>query len=198
MANTPASSSISTSQIESEVVRLHEQFATNLFRYAASIAEDDDLAHDAVQETFLRYFVQRQYGREIGNPRAWLYQVMRNYLRDRMSAASIKREVGGENLDRLPADDHNPEAMIQQSQTAREIAESLSERELECLQLRTEGLSYEEIGEAMDVRIGTVGALLSRAHEKIRRQTGEGGDAELGVARAIFRLVDQGRLCTQT
>jgi RNA polymerase sigma factor (sigma-70 family) len=98
----------------------------------------------------------------------------------------------------MAADDQNPEALIEQSQTAREIAESLSERELECLQLRTEGLSYEEIGEAMDVRIGTVGAMLSRAHEKIRRHAGEGGDAELGVARAIFRLVDRSKLCTQT
>jgi DNA-directed RNA polymerase specialized sigma24 family protein len=87
--------------------------------------------------------------------------------------------------------------MIEQSQTAREIAACLSERELECLQLRTEGLSYEEIGEAMAVRIGTVGAMLSRAHEKIRRRATVDGEAEIGVARAVFHLVNLGRLCTQ-
>src|SRR5260370_10737212 len=106
MATAPATAGSSASEIEGEVVTLHEQFAENLFRYAASISDDNDLAHDAVQETFLRYFVQRQYGRQIGNPRAWLYQVLRNYLRDRMSAASTKREVAGENLDRLAAQNH--------------------------------------------------------------------------------------------
>jgi RNA polymerase sigma-70 factor (ECF subfamily) len=187
-----------TSQLELEIVRLHEQYSENLFRYANSIAEDDDLARDAVQETFLRYFIQRQYGREIANPRAWLYQVLRNYLRDRMSAAFTKREVAGENLDRVVSNGHDPEALVERSQTAQEIAACLSDRELECLQLRTEGLSYEEIGVVMDVRIGTVGAMLSRAHEKIRRRVVVDGDPELGLARAIYHLVNEGRLCTQT
>jgi RNA polymerase sigma-70 factor (ECF subfamily) len=198
MATSSAAAAPATSPIEGEVVRLHEEFASKLLSYANSIADDDDLAHDAVQETFLRYFIQRQYGREIANPRAWLYQVLRNYLRDRMSAASTKREVPGENLDRMAGDGHDPEALVERSQTAREIANSLSDRELECLQLRTEGLSYEEIGVAMDVRIGTVGAMLSRAHEKIRRRAFVGGDPELSLARAIYHLVDQDRLCTQT
>jgi RNA polymerase sigma-70 factor (ECF subfamily) len=197
MAETPASVA-ATTHLETEVVSLHEQFADSLFRYASSIADDDDLAHDAVQETFLRYFIQRQYGREIANPRAWLYQVLRNYLRDRMGSASSKREVPGENLDRVAAEGHDPEALVERSQIAREIAACLSDRELECLQLRTEGLSYEEIGVAMEVRIGTVGAMLNRAHEKIRRRALVDGDPELGLARAIYHLVNEGRLCTQT
>jgi RNA polymerase sigma-70 factor (ECF subfamily) len=196
MAESSVSMAAATLQLEGEVVCLHEQFADNLLRYASSIADSDDLANDAVQETFLRYFIQRQYGREISNPRAWLYQVLRNYLRDRAAAASTKREVPGENLDRLAADGNDPETLVERSQTAREIAACLSDRELECLQLRTEGLSYEEIGIAMEVRIGTVGAMLNRAHEKIRRRAFVDGDPELGLARAICHLVNEGRLIT--
>jgi RNA polymerase sigma-70 factor (ECF subfamily) len=198
MSALPTTGSAPDSQIEAEVVRLHEQFAAHLFRYASSVSDSEDLAKDAVQEVFLRYFVQRQYGREIGNPRAWLFQVLRNFLRDRMSSAAATREVAGENLDHMACDSHNPEALVKRSQTAREIAGSLSDRELECLQLRTEGLSYEEIGVAMAVRIGTVGAMLSRVHEKIRRRVVVDGDPELDLARAIFHLADQGGPCTQT
>jgi RNA polymerase sigma-70 factor (ECF subfamily) len=197
MALVPAAASTTNAQLESEVVHLHEQYSASLLRYAQSIAESDELARDAVQETFLRYFVQRQYGREIVNQRAWLYQVLRNYLRDRMGAASASREVPGENLDRLASKDHDPEALVDQQQRAREIANCLSDRELECLQLRNEGLSYEEIGTAMDVRIGTVGAMLSRVHEKIRRRASKDGDPEFEVVRAIHRLMNEDGLCTQ-
>ena len=186
-----------SSPIEAEVVGLHEQFAAHLFRYAHSVTDDEDLARDAVQETFLRYFIQRQYGRTIENARAWLYQVMRNYIRDRMNAPAAKREVGGENLDSVISEAHTPEALVEHSQTAQQLAACLSDRELECLQLRTEGLSYEEIGVAMDVRIGTVGAMLSRAHEKIRRRA-FAGELHLNLARAIYHLVHEGRQCTQT
>src|SRR5215471_5163031 len=136
MVPNPVAAPVPESPLEAEVVQLHQEFADNLFRYATSLSDSEDLANDAVQEVFLRYFVQRQYGREISNPRAWLYQVLRNFLRDRMSSAAVKREVPGENLDRLACETHNPQALVERSETAREISECLSIRELECLQLR--------------------------------------------------------------
>jgi RNA polymerase sigma-70 factor (ECF subfamily) len=194
MASGPAPGGSTHPEIESEVVQAHEFHAAGLLRYALSIA-DHDAAHDAVQEAFLRYFVERRYGREIGNPRAWLYQVLRNYLHDRMTAAWTQREVPGENMERVADHGHDPEALVGQSQMAREIAACLSDRELECLQLRTEGLSYEEIGSAMDLRTGTVGALLSRAHEKIRRRASVDGETELRLAGAVYSLVHEGSVC---
>jgi DNA-directed RNA polymerase specialized sigma24 family protein len=82
-------------------------------------------------------------------------------------------------------------------QAAQRIAESLSERELECLRLRTEGLSYGEIGVAMQVRTGTVGALLARAHEKIRRLADADGSGSM-VAAAVFQLIEERSVCTQS
>jgi DNA-directed RNA polymerase specialized sigma24 family protein len=45
----------------------------------------------------------------------------------------------------------------------------LAPREFECLRLRTEGLDYIEIAAAMSIRPGTVGALLHRVGQKMRR-----------------------------
>ncbi|HTS64694.1 MAG TPA: RNA polymerase sigma factor [Candidatus Acidoferrales bacterium] len=181
--------------IEREVVLLYEQHALVLLRYASSIADSGESARDAVQEAFLRYFVERRYGREILNPRAWLYQVLRNYLCDRMNTAAAQREVPAVNLDHVPDEKSDPEAMAAKCQTARAIAASLSHRELECLQLRTEGLSYEEIGSAMAVRIGTVGALLARAHDKIRRRAELVGDQDLSLAGAVYQLLYNEKMC---
>jgi RNA polymerase sigma-70 factor (ECF subfamily) len=183
---------------ESEVVQLHEQHSASLFRYASSLADCPETARDAVQEAFLRFFVERSYGREIANPRAWLYQVLRNYISDRTNAASSQREVGGENVDAMVDGGQNPETLAQRSQIAREIAASLSARELECLQLRTEGLSYSEIGIALDLRTGTVGALLSRVHEKIRRRAGDDSSQAQALAEALNHLVRGGEICTQS
>jgi DNA-directed RNA polymerase specialized sigma24 family protein len=55
---------------------------------------------------------------------------------------------------------------------ARDLARALAPRELECVRLRAEGLSYDEIAEVLDLRQGTVGATLARAHKKVRRALG--------------------------
>ena len=141
-----------------------------------------------MQEAFLRYFIESSYGRDIKNPRAWLYQVLRNDLTDRINSASAKREVAAEHIDQVPSDGHDPEMSVERSQTAREFAASLSGRELECLRLRTEGLSYEEIGFAMGVRTGTVGALLARGPEKIRKRAESRGGPDLHLAAAVCYL----------
>ena len=67
-------------QLEQELVGLYREHASELSRYAASFSQSRDGAREAVQEIFLRYFIERRYGRQIENPRAWLYHVVRNYF----------------------------------------------------------------------------------------------------------------------
>ena len=178
------------SQIEQEIVRLYEEQASALSRYAASFAQNQDGARDAVQEVFLRYFVERRYGRQIENPRAWLYHVLRNYLLDRHRTVT-QREVISENLDQMPAALQSPERMMHRSEMARELVSVLSEREFDCLRLRAEGLGYAEIAEVLGIRIGTVGALLARAQKKIRRSAKADNSTTLGAAEAIHILFDK-------
>src|SRR5579862_5833641 len=99
----PSQSAVSSpADLELEVGRLHEECSAELMAYAVSIMRRQDLAHDAVQEAFLRYFVERNYGRVVEHPRAWLYRVVRNYLLDRMDTAAMKHEVGQDEAVDLP------------------------------------------------------------------------------------------------
>jgi len=183
-------STASSPQLEREVVGAYQQYSPQLSRYAASLAQDSDAARDAVQEVFLRYFVERRYGREIANPRAWLYHVLRNYLLDQHRSVT-NREVIAEDLDHMPGSQQNPERLLQRSEVARELQAALSAREFECLRLRTEGLDYAEIAEVMGIRSGTVGALLARAQKKIRRSAEGDCSSPLSAAEAVRSLFEK-------
>jgi RNA polymerase sigma-70 factor (ECF subfamily) len=183
------------SELEREVSEVYREHAAGLLRYARTIARDTDEARDAVQETFLRFCMERRYGRVVESPRAWLFQVLRNHLLTKWGSAAESREVVSEALDTLPDDRVDPEAMARRKQRAREIRERLTARELECLRLRAEGLSYAEIGEQLEIQKGTVGALLARVTEKLRWPPGRNGTIGLGTAEAVHCLFLGGSTC---
>lgn len=155
------------------------------------MAPNQEEANDAVQEAYLRYFIQRRYGREIDNPRAWLYQVLHNYLLDRLKSIAGKLEVASEKLEGIADPSQNPERLMQCRELATEIASALTGRELHCLRLRAGGFCYEEIADAMDVRLGTVGALLARVHQKLRPSRLQW--MTMGLADAVCSFLAEGR-----
>jgi DNA-directed RNA polymerase specialized sigma24 family protein len=69
--------------------------------------------------------------------------------------------------------------MDQVTELLRDLAQmGLSPREIEAIRLRTEGLRYEEIASVLGLQAGTVGALLARAHGKIRKAIGDGASKD--------------------
>lgn len=177
--------------LEQEVAGLHQQYGAALLRFAAGLAGCPELAQDALQEVFLRYFIERRYGREIPFPRAWLYEVLRNYLLDRLKAFPAGRQVDPACLESLAAPRGNPEEALESSEAAARIARALSPRELDCLRLRARGLSYNEVAATMDIRPGTVGALLARVQRKLRTTSdafpGKGPSVPAGAIRYLLQ-----------
>lgn len=155
-------------ELEAELTELYHRHSAELLRYAETLTRTSDEARDSVQEVFLRYFIERRYGREIESSRGWLFQALRYHCLDRLKSVAGQREVSKDDLDRVPDRRHDPEALLQRRELATEIASKLSERELDCLRLRALGLRYTEVAQAMGVRSGTVGALLARVNQKLR------------------------------
>ena len=154
--------------LEQEVAELYARQAAGLTRYAATLAQDRDAARDAVQEAFFRYFLCRSAGQAIVSSKAWLFRVVRNYVFDQRKAASRNTE-DLESLRNLTS----PETAAVTGGLA-DLLDGLpriglSPREIECLRLRMEDLRYQEIAGVMGLEAGTVGALLARAHNKIRK-----------------------------
>ncbi len=154
--------------LELEIAELYTRHSPGLKRFAEAIAAREEIQNDAVQETFLRYMVERRCGRSIANPKAWLFQTLRNFLLDRLKKASCRNEVTMGAVEALfPAVDADDP--VERRQAAQAVASALTAREMECLTLRAQGMSYEEIGAALRIRPGTVGALLTRVHRKLGR-----------------------------
>ena len=158
-----------TAGIEQEIVDLYEREAGGVLRYAGALARNRETAHDALQEAFFRFFLCRSAGQQIQSPKGWLFRVAHNYVLDQKKAGS-RNEVGMESLRNVPSPAHHPEAGGPVSDLLQGLLEiGLSPREIECIRLRTEDLRYEEIAVVLGLRTGTVGALLARAHGKIRQ-----------------------------
>ena len=168
-------SSAQTVELEREVDAIYQAYSAGLLSYAVSITRQEDGALDAVQEVFLRYFVERSYGRQIESPRGWLYRVLRNYVLDHLGSAVLRREILTRDLEEAPDLTLGIEATILRAQMARQITFQFTDRELECLRLRAGGLSYEEIGGILGIRPGTVSSLLTRVHKKLRGERVQGG-----------------------
>lgn len=164
----PETPSSCADEIEREVVRLYNELSEGLFRYAFVLVANREAAQDALQEVFLRYFVARNTNCVIERPRAWLFQVLRNHLLDELRASAKRKEVDIDQLRNCPDKRQDPESYYRLALMVRCVRELLTPRELECFRLRADGLRYDEIAEVLDVRPGTVGALLARAQKKLR------------------------------
>lgn len=174
-----------TAGIEQEIVDLYEREAGGILRYAGALAHNQETAHDALQEAFFRFFLCRSAGQQIRSPKGWLFRVAHNYVLDQKKAGS-RNEVGMESLRNVACPAHHPEADGPVSDLLRGLPEiGLSPREIECVRLRTEDLRYEEIAGVLGLRPGTVGALLARAHGKIRKAVGDGVHKNRDCALAV-------------
>jgi len=163
----------SESALERAAVDLYQGHFEGLFRFAMTITRDRALAEDAIQDSFLRYFVACREGQAIRSPVAWLYRVLRNrLLDDRRRVSPDSLAVAGEGAVQADAAE-GPATFFQREDIPRGLRASLSGRELECLQLRLEGLNYQEIAATLRIRPGTVGALLARALKKTRAILGQ-------------------------
>ena len=160
--------------IEHEIVDLYEREAGGLLRYARALAANPEMAHDALQEAFFRLFLCRSAGQRIRSPKGWLFRVARNYLLDQKKAGS-RNEVGMESLRNVAGPAEGTDAGGRASELLQGLRQmGLSPREMECVRLRIEDLRYDEIAGVLGLSAGTVGALLARAHGKIRKAVGKG------------------------
>jgi RNA polymerase sigma-70 factor (ECF subfamily) len=152
------------------VLEAYKRYAGGLSEIAMALARNRALAQDVLQETFLRYFLTRMHGEVIANERAWLDRVMRDLILDWKRSAEVQAGVAledaGSATGETPEDRESGNHGLTRALTAMRF---LAPREQECIQLRAQGLAYQEIASAMQVDIGTVGALLNRAIGKLRR-----------------------------
>jgi RNA polymerase sigma-70 factor (ECF subfamily) len=142
-----------------ELERVYRERYGRFHRVARALRGDDELAADAVQETFARAIRSRWSFRGEASLETWLWRLLVNVCRD---AARHTPDV--------PLGDHDPAAPQADDLTEiRAAVAALPERQRLVLFLRHYAdLDYAGIAAVAGIERGTVAAALNHAHTNLR------------------------------
>jgi RNA polymerase sigma-70 factor (ECF subfamily) len=168
--------------------RLVEDRHGDIYALLYRLTEDPEEARDLTQETFLQAFRNIAGFRGEADLRTWLYRIAVNQARNRWRWWKRRRRDRTVSLDAPTSDEGGPalsaglaqegasdpeeQALARERERALLAALStLSRPYREVIVLRDiEGLSYEEVAQALDMNIGTVKSRLSRGRDELRRR----------------------------
>jgi RNA polymerase sigma-70 factor (ECF subfamily) len=146
----------------------HRVFGVAL-RMLGSAAEAEEVA----QEAFVR--AHRALGDFRGDAKlsTWLYAITSRLCLNRLASGERRRaRQGEETLLRLADSTPRPDAALERNELeaalGRAIAELPEDRRIVVVLRDLEGLSYEEIAQALDLELGTVRSRLHRARADLR------------------------------
>jgi RNA polymerase sigma-70 factor (ECF subfamily) len=154
----------------SELVRTHAQGVLNV---VYRMCGDMQVAEDATQETFIQAWLRLQSYRPQASLRNWLYRIAVNTAIDMLRKE--KRILPGtvEDLN-LTDSGPGPETLVANSERTDIVQKAvlaLPDASRAVLVLREfEGLSYQEIAEALDIPVGTVMSRLNYARKLLREK----------------------------
>ena len=162
---------------------LVEKYQRKLSRLLSRFIRDQSEVEDVTQEAFIKAYRALPAFRGDSAFYTWLYRIgintAKNYLMAMGRRAPTSTEVGAEEAEGFEEgeqlrDINTPESVLLSNEIAETVnstIEQLPEELRRAIQMREiEGMSYEDIAQAMDCPIGTVRSRIFRAREAIAEQ----------------------------
>jgi RNA polymerase sigma-70 factor (ECF subfamily) len=162
---------------------LVEKYQRKLARLLSRFIRDPAEVEDVTQEAFIKAYRALPAFRGDSAFYTWLYRIgintAKNYLMAMGRRAPTSTEVEAEEAEGFEEgeqlrDINTPESLLlsnEIAQTVNSTIEKLPEELRKAIQMRElEGMSYEDIAQAMDCPIGTVRSRIFRAREAIAEQ----------------------------
>ena len=163
------------------------KYQRRITRLISRMVRDADLVDDIAQETFIRAYRALPNFRGESAFYTWLYRIAVNTAKKSLmdlkrnplvtESALASRDDDGDETSRVEnelSDGETPEALLASKEIAQAVnaaVEALSDELRQAITLREiEGLSYEEIADAMNCPIGTVRSRIFRAREAIAQR----------------------------
>jgi RNA polymerase sigma-70 factor (ECF subfamily) len=153
---------------------LFDREQTPLRRYLSVLGVDPETARDVVQDGFLKLHEHLLAGGDQGNLRAWLYRVVHNSARNAQTSFGARKTGSIDDLEPAAspaAKDLSAEDELldkEREQRVRQAMAQLSATQRGCLVLRSQGLKYREIAEALQLSVSTVGDNIQRGLERLK------------------------------
>lgn len=152
---------------------LVERYRDRIVSYACRMTGNAELAQDAAQETFVRVFRSAATFHDDGRFSPWVYKIASNVcLSERARRAKDALNVDFETLEDTQDSGVVVEDQVMATLTAERLSVGigkLSNQHKTALVMHIyQGLTYEEIGEALGIPTGTVKSRLFYAIRKLR------------------------------
>ena len=170
-------------------------YRNQVFRLALRMCGNEADADEVAQEAFLSAWKGLPNFRGESRFSTWLYQLTTHAAIDLMRRE--KRQAAAEDIDEITtADDGpSPQQQVERAETQREIRSALMQlpeeyRQVLLLRFMQE-LSYEEIGRALKLPVGTVKSRLNRAKAQLKDILSRSGN--LFGAVSVIHTEQQGK-----
>lgn len=159
-----------------------------VYNLALRMVGSEEDAKDMAQEAFIRAYSSLDSFRGDSKFSVWLYRLTSNvcidFLRSRGRKQTVSLTVEDEDEDpaelEIPDERFSPEKALEKRELRESVSrglETLSPEYRQILLLREiSGMSYEEIGKALDLEEGTVKSRIFRARKKLCAFLSEGGN----------------------
>ncbi len=149
----------------------------SLRRYAVALLRDRDSADDLVQDCLVRAIERRHLWRGDGSPRAWMFRILLNLVRDDHRHRRTRAHLAVV----TDADRPAPEMPVQGGQDAHmeliEVHAAMGrlpdDQRAALLLVGLEGMRLSDAALALDIPEGTLVSRLGRARAALRLMTGQ-------------------------
>jgi RNA polymerase sigma-70 factor (ECF subfamily) len=162
-----------SSTLKQKVTKVFEVLRDPVYRYLFRVLDNAEEAEDLTQEVFLRLYSHLHKGQAVGNIRGWVFRVAHNLAVDQQRKKAPIDSFGPANWDQTQDPAPGAEQRILEKEQHRRLKRALaqlSSQEKQCLELRAEGLSYQEIAEILEMRLPTLVKYLGRIIKKLVRE----------------------------
>lgn len=148
--------------------QLYRTYHQPLLRFAYRLCSDEQLAHDAVQETWISLSKSLKSLKDPRGFRLWAYKTVRWRVVDQVR----RRGAVAEELNEQTAEGSNPvDEQVATSDQLRAHIDRLPAQERQALALfYLDEMKLTEIAAILDVPVGTVKSRLNRARGRLRQQ----------------------------
>jgi RNA polymerase sigma-70 factor (ECF subfamily) len=169
-----AEATLSTAELESEVISLFDRFRNRLLRYVLSFGIPVHDGEEIIQEVFLSLFQHLRRGKPRANLAGWVFRVAHNLaLKQRIANQQTKIvALESSTAEMHPDPGPNPEQRMasgERQELLFSVLRALPEQDQHCLYLRSEGLRYREIADVLGMSLGAVSISIARSLERLER-----------------------------
>ena len=151
---------------EERIERMVREHQLSLLKLCFAYLHDEELAKDAVQETFIKAYRNLDTLREDASEKTWLTRIAINACKDLRRSGWFRHVDRSVTLDRLP-EPASPVTPEDRSLTLEimKLPKKLREAALLCW---LQGMTYREAADALHISLQAVSSRLNRARRKLR------------------------------